>query len=215
MFIKTISSVVFAGLLMTSSFVTADDSPKVMIAPGLFSFEVLHEGEKVEVMRNQDPENRITDLYATTFRGMPQPMHPFEPYDVETIGEREFVQYMIQAQSDKNTLIVDTRTIGWHQRLTIPGAVSYPYTMMDVPEDRDWALDDFGVIKQSEGVYDFSNAKTLAMFCNGYWCGQTPAMVKAMLEVGYPEEKIKYYRGGMQAWSSLGLTVVGEAATVE
>lgn len=215
MFIKTISSVVFAGLLMTSSFVTADDSPKVMIAPGLFSFEVLHEGEKVEVMRNQDPENRITDLYATTFRGMPQPMHPFEPYDVETIGEREFVQYMIQAQSDKNTLIVDTRTIGWHQRLTIPGAVSYPYTMMDVPEDRDWALDDFGVIKQSEGVYDFSNAKTLAMFCNGYWCGQTPAMVKAMLEAGYPEEKIKYYRGGMQAWTSLGLTVVGEAATVE
>ncbi len=215
MFIKTISSVVFAGLLMTSSFVTADDSPKVMIAPGLFSFEVLHEGEKVEVMRNQDPENRITDLYATTFRGMPQPMHPFEPYDVETIGEREFVQYMIKAQNDKNTLIVDTRTIGWHQRLTIPGAVSYPYTMMDVPEDRDWALDDFGVIKQSEGVYDFSNAKTLAMFCNGYWCGQTPAMVKAMLEVGYPEEKIKYYRGGMQAWTSLGLTVVGEAATVE
>ncbi len=215
MVIKTISSVVFAGLLMTAPFVMADDKPKVMIAPDLFSFEVLHDGEQVEVMRNQDPENRITDLYATTFRGMPQPMHPFEPYDVETLGEREFVQYMIKAQTDKNIMIVDTRTIGWHQRLTIPGAVSYPYTMMDVPEDRDWALDDFGVIKQSDGVYDFSNAKTLAMFCNGYWCGQTPAMVRAMLDIGYPAEKIKYYRGGMQAWTSLGLTVVGEAATVE
>lgn len=215
MVIKTISSVVFAGLLMTAPFVMADDKPKVMIAPDLFSFEVLHDGEQVEVMRNQDPENRITDLYATTFRGMPQPMHPFEPYDVATLGEREFVQYMIKAQTDKNIMIVDTRTIGWHQRLTIPGAVSYPYTMMDVPEDRDWALDDFGVIKQSDGVYDFSNAKTLAMFCNGYWCGQTPAMVRAMLDIGYPAEKIKYYRGGMQAWTSLGLTVVGEAATVE
>lgn len=164
-------------------------------------------------MRNQNPENRISDLYATTFRGMPQPMRPFEPYDVETIGEREFVGYMQQAQTDSNVLIVDTRTIGWHQRLTIPGSVSYPYTMMDDPADRDWALDDFGAKKQADGQYDFSKAKLLAMFCNGYWCGQTPAMVRAMLDVGYPAEKIKYYRGGMQAWTSLGLTVVGEAAT--
>jgi rhodanese-related sulfurtransferase len=37
-------------------------------------------------------------------------------------------------------------------------------------------------------------------------------MIKALLEVGYPAEKIKYYRGGMQAWTSLGLSVVGEAA---
>ncbi|WP_372738892.1 rhodanese-like domain-containing protein [Neptunomonas sp.] len=214
MFIKTISSVVFAGLLMTSPFVTADEKRRVMIAPDVFSFEVMHDGEPMEVKRHQDPENRITDLYARTSQGIPQPMHPFEPYDVETIAEREFVLYMMQAQNDKNIMIVDTRTIGWHERLTIPGAESYPYTMMDVPEDRDWALDDFGVIKQSEGVYDFSGAKTLAMFCNGYWCGQTPAMVRAMLEVGYPAEKIKYYRGGMQAWTSLGLTVVGDAADI-
>lgn len=210
MFIKTISSVALAGMLMASPLAFAKDKPKAMIAPGLFSFEVMHDGEMVEIKRNQNPENLITDLYATTFRGMPQAMHPFEPYDVETIAEREFVQYMIDAQKDKNIMIVDTRTIGWHQRLTIPGAVSYPYTMMDDADDRDWAMDDFGAVKQSDDSYDFTKAKTLAMFCNGYWCGQTPSMVRAMLELGYPAEKIKYYRGGMQAWTSLGLSVVGE-----
>ena len=32
--------------------------------------------------------------------------------------------------------------------------------------------------------------------------------IKAMLREGYPADKIFYYRGGMQAWHILGLTVV-------
>ncbi len=212
MLMKSLSALALVGCLVSTPMVMADDAPKAMIAPDLFSFEVMHEGKPVVVMRNQNPENRISDLYATTFRGMPQPMHPFEPYDVETLGEREFVKYMMDAQKDTKILIVDTRTIGWHQRLSIPGAVSYPYTMMDDPADKDWALDDFGAKKQADGSYDFSHTKTLAMFCNGYWCGQTPAMIRALLDVGYPANKLKYYRGGMQAWTSLGFTVVGEGA---
>jgi hypothetical protein len=39
------------------------------------------------------------------------------------------------------------------------------------------------------------------------WCGQSPHAIKNLLALGYPAEKIYYYRGGMQAWQSLGLTV--------
>ncbi|MGB2130568.1 MAG: rhodanese-like domain-containing protein [Marinobacterium sp.] len=184
----------------------------VMIAPGLASFTVTHDGKPVEIYRIQDEKHSIHPLYATTARGMPQAMHPFAPHPVETLGEREFVEYMMRAEKDQQVMIVDTRTIGWHVRLTIPGAKSYPYTMMDDAADRDWALDDFGVTKTDKGEYDFSGARTLAMFCNGYWCGQTPAMIRKLLEIGYPAEKLKYYRGGMQAWTSLGLTVVGDDA---
>ena len=74
------------------------------------------------------------------------------------------------------------------------------------------ALEEFGAVKQEDGSFDYSQAKTLAMFCNGYWCGQTPALIRAMLEMDYPAEKMKYYRGGMQAWTSLGFTTVGDAA---
>jgi len=29
-----------------------------------------------------------------------------------------------------------------------------------------------------------------------------------LIKLGYPEEKMKYYRGGMQAWQLLGLTTI-------
>ena len=211
MFKQTIKGLALVTLIASSSLVLAEGAKKAMITPELYSFTVEHDGEPVEVMRNQNPDNKVHDLYNTTFRGMPQPIHPFEPHDVETIGEREFVALMQAAQKDENILIVDTRTEGWHYRLTIPGSVNVPFTVMKEEESAADALDDFGVVKNEDGSYDFSQAKTLAMFCNGYWCGQTPTLIRALLEKDYPADKMKYYRGGMQAWTSLGLTTVGDA----
>lgn len=211
MFKQTIKGLALVTLLASSSMVLAEGARKAMITPELYSFTVEHDGEPVEVMRNQNPDNKVHELYSTTFRGMPQPIHPFEPHDVETIGEREFVALMQAAQKDENILIVDTRTEGWHYRLTIPGSVNVPFTVMKEEESAADALDDFGVVKNEDGSYDFSQAKTLAMFCNGYWCGQTPTLIRALLEKDYPADKMKYYRGGMQAWTSLGLTTVGDA----
>ena len=67
--------------------------------------------------------------------------------------------------------------------------------------------DKFGVLRTSE-FWDFSNAKTLVLFCNGMWCGQSPNNIKSLLKIGYPAHKLKWYRGGMQDWSILGLTVI-------
>lgn len=211
MFKQTIKGLALVTLIASSSMVLAEGARKAMITPELYSFTVEHDGEPVEVMRNQNPDNKVHELYNTTFRGMPQPIHPFEPHDVETIGEREFVALMQAAQKDENILIVDTRTEGWHYRLTIPGSVNVPFTVMKEEESAADALDDFGVVKNADGSYDFTQAKTLAMFCNGYWCGQTPTLIRALLEKDYPADKMKYYRGGMQAWTSLGLTTVGDA----
>ncbi|GGK83181.1 rhodanese-like domain-containing protein [Amphritea balenae] len=205
---KAFAGVVLGAVVLSSPLAQAER--KAMIAPDLYSFKVSHEGDMVEIMRNQNPDNTISELYSTTFRGTPQAMNPFAPHDVETLGEREFTSYMMDAQKDESIMIVDTRTVGWHARLTIPGSENYPYTLMDDKDDMEDALDDFGVVVEGDN-YDFSKAKKLVMFCNGYWCGQTPAMGRALLEAGYPEEQLKYYRGGMQAWTSLGLTVVGEA----
>ncbi|WP_292949757.1 MULTISPECIES: rhodanese-like domain-containing protein [unclassified Neptuniibacter] len=211
MFKQTIKGLALVTLIASSSMVLAEGARKAMITPELYSFTVEHDGEPIEVMRNQNPDNKVHELYNTTFRGMPQPIHPFEPHDVETIGEREFVALMQAAQKDENILIVDTRTEGWHYRLTIPGSVNVPFTVMKEEESAADALDDFGVVKNADGSYDFAQAKTLAMFCNGYWCGQTPTLIRALLEKDYPADKMKYYRGGMQAWTSLGLTTVGDA----
>ncbi|WP_432473920.1 rhodanese-like domain-containing protein [Amphritea sp. HPY] len=210
MFKGTVAGILLGTIIMSAPLAEAEGTKKAMIAPGLFSFTVDHEGDAIEVMRNQNPENRVSELYSTTFRGTPQAMNPFAPHDVETLGEREFTEYMMQAEKDETIMIVDTRTEGWHYRLTIPGSQNYPFTLMDEQESLEDTLDDFGV-EITGAKTDFNNARTLVMFCNGYWCGQTPAMGRALLNAGYPEDKLKYYRGGMQAWTSLGLTVVGEA----
>jgi len=64
-----------------------------------------------------------------------------------------------------------------------------------------------GVIR-TDGVWSFSAAKTLVLFCNGAWCGQSATNIKALRNFGYPPHKLKWYRGGMQSWEQMGFTTV-------
>ena len=209
---KLLIASALSGLIATSSFAAEETSKFVAISKGVKSIDMNLNGEKFTIMRNQTAGNKISSLYDTTFRGAPQPMLIAE--GTETLGELEFIDYMKKAQTDTNIAIIDSRKPGWFERLRIPGAINVPFTNFD---EKDTAIemmeDEMGVVQNDDGTLDFSNAKTLALYCNGYWCGQTPGMVKnakfALLKMGYPAGKIKYYRGGMQAWTSLGFTVVG------
>ena len=200
-----------AGTLVTGSFSAEGQSKFVPIAKGVKSINMDLNGDKFTLMRNQTAGNKISDLYVTTHRGAPQPM--ILAAGVETLGELEFIEYMKKAQSDDTVAIVDSRKPGWYERLRIPGAINVPFTNFNSKEDAVEAMeDDLGVV-DNNGKLDFSKAKTVVAYCNGYWCGQTPGMVKnakfSLLKMGYPASKIKYYRGGMQAWTSLGFTVIG------
>jgi rhodanese-related sulfurtransferase len=65
--------------------------------------------------------------------------------------------------------------------------------------------DEFGAVKTASG-WDFGKAKTLVLFCNGIWCPQSSHNIDTLVKLGYPKDKIKWYRGGMQDWFSVGLT---------
>ncbi|OQX39275.1 MAG: sulfurtransferase, partial [Candidatus Sedimenticola endophacoides] len=56
--------------------------------------------------------------------------------------------------------------------------------------------------------WDFRNAKTLVLFCNGIWCPQSSVNIKTLANMGYPAYKLKWYRGGMQSWLSVGLSTI-------
>ena len=71
----------------------------------------------------------------------------------------------------------------------------------------DILTEQFGVTFEDD-LYNFSKAKTLVMFCNGMWCGQSPKNIITLIGLGYPADKIKWYRGGMQDWHILGLTTI-------
>ena len=212
---KIAIATLISGVCSSSIFAAEGEASKfVPISKGVKSIDMDLNGEKFTLMRNQTAGNKISDLYVTTDRGAPQPM--ILAPGVETLGELEFIELMKKAQTDKNIAVIDSRKPGWFAKLRIPGAVNVPYTNFDEEKTAiEMMEDEMGVVQKADGTLDFSNAKTLALYCNGYWCGQTPGMVKnakfALLKMGYPAEKIKYYRGGMQAWTSLGFTVVGDA----
>ncbi|MBP7742428.1 MAG: rhodanese-like domain-containing protein [Aliarcobacter sp.] len=143
-----------------------------------------------------------------TYMGKISPMKYSE--NVETFGEVEVLEFIEKAKSDKNLLLVDSRTENWFYHETIPTAVNVPYVYLkqsQYPDEFEEYLAILGV-KKVDGKYNFENAKELLMFCNGAWCGQSPESMKYLIEIGYPEAKLKWYRGGIQSWLSLGLTTV-------
>jgi rhodanese-related sulfurtransferase len=175
----------------------------------------MHGGQKATIMRNQNPDNNVNPAFAKTSRKCP----PFciQPAElapgVETIGELEIIHYLKKmSDGDKSIIVVDSRTPDWVEKGTIPGAVNIPWDKLNIGKSDPITVQEilekhFGV-KSQDGFYMFDNAKTVVMFCNGQWCGQSPTNIKGLLKIGYPADKIKWYRGGMQDWELLGLTTV-------
>jgi rhodanese-related sulfurtransferase len=192
------------------------------ITPLLDEVEVTHNGEKVIISRGHDRDATLPALFQKTDRGCP----PFcvEPMNlvpgVDTIGELELLDYLHRAsQGDNRILVIDSRTPDWVMRGTIPGSVNIPWDKINIeqagtfetPTEADTLqhilADDFGA-KKTDGGWDFSEAKTLVLFCNGIWCPQSSINIKTLVGLGYPVHKLKWYRGGMQDWVSVGLTTV-------
>lgn len=206
-----------AGTLFISLFfMGAASALDVQITADIGSVDVMHNGKKVTIMRNQDTSNTINPDYAKTSRECPpfciRPIKIAE--GVETLGELEVIQYLkMRSDGADNVLIIDSRTPDWVEKGTIPGSINIPWTKL-APEKGASFFEiasilqkQFGVVDK-EGLWSFFKAKSMVLFCNGMWCGQSPRNIAQLLEIGYPAEKIKWYRGGMQNWEALGLTTV-------
>lgn len=138
----------------------------------------------------------------------PLTIHP----EVETLAELEVLDFIDKMQKNSNMMLIDTRSDSFYEYRTIPSAKNIIYSHItkrkNFPKEFDKALKYLGVTNKDgkKGLYDFSNAKTIALFCNGSWCSQSPSMIKALIKLGYPAEKIKWYRGGMDDWLSTSMT---------
>jgi len=212
---KILLGLSFAAMLAASGTVSAEAKPVGIGSGDQMSVDFMVDGAKVSIMRNQDNGNMIDEKFVKTSR--PCPPFCIQPAilapGVETIAELEVISYIEAMHSGDSVIVQDSRTEDWHARGHIPGTVSIPWTLLatkagaTIIDISEIMVDQFGV-KEVEGIFDFSDAKTLVLYCNGMWCGQSPASIKTLLSFGYPAHKIKWYRGGMQDWEVLGLTVV-------
>lgn len=217
----------------------AAEGKPVGITADKMSVTVKHGGESVEIKRNQDNKATVSEDFAKTSRPCPPfCIQPDKIADgVETIGELGMLDYLEKMSGgDSSILVVDSRTPDWVEKGTIPGAVNIPWEGLapdkgattegiikilteqfgaKLVAGKDTMAVDEAVAAGGDAVskvFDYSGAKTLVLFCNGMWCGQSPTNIKTLLKYGYPADKLKWYRGGMQDWAILGLTTVKPAA---
>lgn len=200
-----LASIALAGVALQPR-AHADD---VWIAPETPRVEFKIGSDTHVIERIQDKENVISGTFAKTSRSCPPfCIHPMKAAEgVETVGELEIMDFLTQKVSEGTGLLVDARIPEWHKKGTIPGSVNIPFTLFS---SKNPYLDDLlavlGAKRAGQDGWEFSEAKELLMFCNGPWCDQSPRAIKGLLEIGYPADKLYYYRGGMQNWSLLGLS---------
>ncbi len=210
-------AIAMSTLVGCAATTTTDEAAdvKVAISAGMGSVELMHNGQPVTVMRNQDTNNTVNPAFAKTSR--PCPPFCIQPFNlapgVETVAELEVLDYAKRmSDGDDSIMLVDSRTPDWVAKGTIPGAVNVPFTKLFEGKGADpvtiaESLEMFGAV-EADGNWNYDNAKTLVLFCNGMWCGQSPHSIRSLLKYGYPASKIKWYRGGMQNWEILGFNTV-------
>ncbi|VAW60309.1 hypothetical protein MNBD_GAMMA11-1357 [hydrothermal vent metagenome] len=227
--------IIFYTLILIILPLTSAYALDVRISRNISHVNAAHAGKVVRIQRIQDQSNVLTGGYAKTSRKCPpfciQPMQV--AHGVTTVAELEVVDFIKNKLNKGTGILIDARTPGWYEKGTIPGSINIPFTTFARDSSelvKTAALSKLGVTTKSaasdqsfvekmmsivsggntrdiSSKWDFSAAKSVLLWCNGIWCGQSPRAIKGMLALGYPAEKIYYYRGGMQAWKSLGLTV--------
>ena len=201
--------------LYSTSLCTAAIAEPVFIQHQLPYVDIKVGNKIIRIERNPDNENMIDLDYALTSR--PCPPYCIQPITlddgVETLGELEVLNYLKKLSAgDNSILLIDSREDEWLSKGMIPGAIHIPWNKLynrtaSQTEIIEILTFKFGVILQDK-IFNFQDAKILIFYCNGAWCGQSPTNIRALLALGYPANKLKWYRGGMQSWKSFGLTTI-------
>lgn len=233
---RALAASLLVGCLSWSLFaVAAEPTIEVRIAKDLPYADVQHQGKTLRIQRNQDQENMLTGGFAKTSRKCPPfCIHPMEVAPgVVTVGEIELVDFLRIRVHGGTGIVIDARTPSLFEKGTIPGSINIPFTAFELdPQSEDFraVMAQLGVqpatgeasawdtlVRKTTAVFgdaeevspwDFSRAQELVLWCNGPWCDQSPRAIRALLQNGYPPEKIRYYRGGMQLWQALGFNAV-------
>ena len=170
--------------------------------------------------------NKVEDICKKTFVthvGVLQPISLAK--ELATVGELEVLSHIKQAQDKpEKYVLIDARTVQWYEQMTIPTSVNLPFNEIAYDEDKDEddfetedAYDDYVEqyeqlfkvlnIKKGKKGLNFSEAKSALLFCNGSWCSQSPNAIFKLVNLGYPKEKLLWYRGGLQDWLIYDFTV--------
>ena len=200
----------FATSVLVMAIVGASaGAQQVGITPTQAEVRLELNGQTVVISRIQDTENTLTGPYARTSRACPSdcitPMRAAR--GVQTLGELEVLAFLQSDVQSGGGLLVDTRLPAGYAEIRLPGAVNVPHTTLDPTNPfRDQILVALGAQETGNGL-SFSAARRLVLYCDGAWCNSARDSIRHLVDAGYPAERLFFYRGGLQAWQLMGLSV--------
>ena len=137
----------------------------------------------------------------------PYCISPIRVDNIKTMGELETIEFIKSLKKNRNRLLIDARSSIEYKKSTIPTAVNIPYSILR-PDSKygKEILHLLGVRKLKKKCY-FKYAYKLLIFDNGILDDRDIKMIDNLLKIGYPKNKLLYYRGGVDSWRELGLTL--------
>jgi rhodanese-related sulfurtransferase len=162
-------------------------------------------GKNYEIFRETNGSH-LAEFYRLISR--PAPPFFIEPFEaaelVSTYGELEVLEFLVREQG----VVVDVRSLPLLEKQKIPGAQHIPFReLLSDNQIRAQHLKRLGAVKGKKGKWYFKRAKRIVIYSNAPWCSEASTIIEVLLTLGYPPQKLHYYRGGMQAWHLSALIV--------
>ena len=193
------------GIILTLSGLSAVD---IKITKELTSIVAEDKGNNIVIKRVQDPNSKLNSAFTKVKKECPPYcIQPMNIGNVKTVGELEVLEFIKDMKDSSGSLLIDARTRAWYKKGTIPTAINLPFSMLDKKGKYFSRILTLLGGKKIGDSWNFDNAQKLLIFSNGVWDEQATIEIKNLIDVGYPEDKLLYYRGGMQMWNAVGLTI--------
>lgn len=190
-----------SGLLYDTSsktLSTHNQSRKIPITQELVEVSVEHQKQALIIERTMSDDNKSCPPFC---------IQPLVIQGVKNVAELEVLMFIESFKDKKSQLLVDVRSAQSYKKSTIPGATNIPFSMLSGESPyRERILSLLGGKKSSQKWY-FKNPQTLLIFSHDAADFRASKTIKILLELGYPANKLLYYREGVESWKRLGLTL--------
>jgi rhodanese-related sulfurtransferase len=204
---KRLFNTILVGLAMCTGSALAAQT--LQLTDGRSEARIELNGQTFVIQRLQELVSASAARPAPEWNCPPDCIQPIEAAPgVTTIGELETIRFLETMVAEGDGLLIDSRFPGPFTAGTIPGAVNVPALALapDNPYVREIMIA-LGAVELGNGELDFTDALEIAVFCDGPSSAQSIKTIDKLMSEGYPAEKLYYYRGGLQDWQALGLSL--------
>lgn len=180
------------------------------ISPTLPYLDVVHEGRKLRIQRRLDPRGGPAgDSMALAGACPPACVQPqLAAPGIETVAELELLEFVRSEVANGRGVLVDARLPERYRLETLPTAMNIPFSVIK-PDNPHMGRILVALGARKLGAeWDFSSARDVLIFGSGPLSDEASKSISVMRGLGFPAGKIRYYRGGLQAWRASGLTTV-------